>query len=258
MYSEKDRGRARKGSIQIKNSHGRLQLVFSHPILTTSGEFQTKRFYFSTGQPNTPLGRQQASVLAAKIQRDIDYGEFDANLVKCKPAASLTAVTPNTPDFPPDIIPKPDLSELWERYEHFKKSQVSQSTTAVDYRRYRNHIAKLPTQNLEDAVAIRDYLLNTVTPDTARRTLTNINACCNWALKSKLIESNPFQGMASEVQIPKAHDEEMDINPFTKGERDAVIQAFELEFRLIGKEKQPNRRVWLLNGHVASIMIDHD
>ncbi|WP_416672845.1 rhodanese-like domain-containing protein [Egbenema bharatensis] len=32
----------------------------------------------------------------------------------------------------------------------------------------------------------------------------------------------------------------------------------ELEFRLIGKEKQPNPTVWLLNGHVASIMIDHD
>ncbi|MEP0925364.1 tyrosine-type recombinase/integrase [Leptolyngbya sp. ST-U4] len=224
MYSKNNQGRARKGSIQTKSSHGRLQLVFSHPVITPSGEIQTKRFYFSTGQPDTPLGRQQASVLAAKIQRDIDYGEFDASLVKYKPAASLSTVTPITPE----VVSKPDLGELWEQYTKFKKPQVSQTTTAVDYRRYRNHIAKLPTQNIEDAVAIRDYLLANVTPDTARRILTNINACCDWALKSKLIESNPFQGMACNVQVPKSEsDEEMEINPFTPEERDMIIRAFE-------------------------------
>jgi len=82
MYSKHAQGRARKGSIQTKNSHGRLQLVFSYPIATPSDDIQIKRFYFSTGQPDTPLGRQQASVLAAKIQRDIDYGEFDATLMQ--------------------------------------------------------------------------------------------------------------------------------------------------------------------------------
>jgi len=224
MHSKKNQGKARKGSIQTKSSHDRLQLVFSHPVSTLSGEIQTKRFYFSTGQPDTPLGRQQTSVLAARIQRDIDYGEFDASLVKYKPAASLSIVTPITSE----TIPKTDLGELWERYEQFKKSQLSQTTIAVDYRRWRNHIANLPTRNTEDAVAIRDYLLANVTPNTARRTLTNINACCNWALKSKLIESNPFQGMASDIQIPKSESsEEMDINPFTKEERESIIRAFE-------------------------------
>ncbi|MBE9256656.1 Arm DNA-binding domain-containing protein [Dolichospermum sp. LEGE 00246] len=155
MYSQNSEGKASKGSVQVKKSNGRLQLVFSHPIVTATGEIKTKRFYFSTGYDDTPLGRQRASVLSDTIQRDIDYGEFDASLAKYKPAASLTTVTPITPS----VIPKHDLGELWERYTEFKKPQVSQSTYAVDYRKYRNHIAKLPTKNLEDAIAIRDYLV---------------------------------------------------------------------------------------------------
>lgn len=56
------------------------------------------------------------------------------------------------------------LDKLWERYVEFKKPQVSQSTYAVDYRKYRNHIANLPVKQLEDAVAIRDYFLARLTP----------------------------------------------------------------------------------------------
>jgi len=40
---------------------------------------------------------------------------------------------------------------LWEKYSEFKEPQISQSTYAVDYRRYRNHIKKLPTDDLRDA-----------------------------------------------------------------------------------------------------------
>ncbi|WP_242051338.1 Arm DNA-binding domain-containing protein [Nostoc spongiaeforme] len=95
MESQKSQSIAPRRSVQIKNSNGSLQLVFSHPIITPTAELKTKRFYLSTGQYDTPLGRHQASTLAAKIQRDIDYGEFDASLVKYKPAASLTTVIPS-------------------------------------------------------------------------------------------------------------------------------------------------------------------
>ena len=90
MYSKSSQGS--RGSVQTKVSNGRLQLVFSHPVVTPSGELKNKRFYLSTRHDDTPFGRQQASTLAAKIQRDIDYGEFDASLVKYKPAASLSTL----------------------------------------------------------------------------------------------------------------------------------------------------------------------
>jgi integrase len=200
MYSKTRKGRSGKGSVQIKVSHGRLQLVFSHPVITLSGEFKGKRFYLSTGQEDTPFGRQRAAILADTIQRDLDYDEFDVSLQKYKRAAAPQEFTPITPIEP--LAPKTDLSDLWEKYAQFKKPQISQSTYIKDYRKYSNHIATLPSRDLEKAIAIRDHLLATLTPNAAKRTLTNINACCNWALKSKLIEANPFMGMSRDIQIP--------------------------------------------------------
>lgn len=227
MYA-KGKNKATKGTVQIKTSNGRLQLVFSHPIVAEDGEIKNKRFYFSTGQEDSPLGYKRAIFLATTIQRDIDYGEFDASLKKYRPAASLTTVSPMNEAPPePEEPPQPSLLDLWEQYTQYKKPQISQSTYAKDYRRYRNHIADLPTDELKDAVAIRDHLLGHVTPDTAKRTLTNISACCDWAVRSQLIEQNPFRDMARDIPKPKSDSEEADINPFNREERDAVIQAFQ-------------------------------
>ncbi len=133
MHAKKPQARAGKGSVQIKSSNGRLQLVFSHPIATSTGEIKSKRFYLSTGQFDNPFGRQQTTVLANKIQRDIDYGEFDASLAKYKPASTLTTVTPIlTPEAPLE----PSLTDLWEQYTQFKTPQISQSTLAKDYLKY--------------------------------------------------------------------------------------------------------------------------
>ena len=66
-------------------------------------------------------------------------------------------------------------------------------------------------------------------PDAAKRLLTQLSACCKWALNSGLISENPFDGMALEVKLPKntTHNQDKEIDPFTAAERDAIIQAFE-------------------------------
>ena len=83
------------------------------------------------------------------------------------------------------------------------------------------------TDKSAQAIAIRDFLLANVTPNTAKRVLTNINACCDWAIRSQLIDHNPFRDMAGDVYLSKGDVEEADINPFTAEERDAIIQAFQ-------------------------------
>jgi len=78
---------------------------------------------------------------------------------------------------------------------------VSVNTVSRDYDRYRSHLAKLPSQSLEDAVGIRDYLFVNVSTDTARRCLTNFSACCDWAVTSKLIDSIPFQAWQETLKL---------------------------------------------------------
>ncbi len=215
MYSQSTQHKASKGSVQIKISNGRLQLVFSHG---------GKRHYLSLGLPDNKVNRKAAEAKAKLIESDITYDRLDPTLAKYKPQSALSIVTPI---FTPTPTPERSLSELWEQYTEFKKPQVSPSTFKLDYRKYRNHIANLPTQSLDNAPQIRDHLVAKLSPNAAKRTLTNISACCNWAVDSGLIKANPFAGMAEKVKLPKSESEESDINPFSREERDVIIEAFE-------------------------------
>jgi integrase len=228
MYSTRQ-AKGGKRSVQFKATKGRLQIVFSYPI-EEQGEIKRKRFYISTGFDDTPLNRQRVGDTVRMIQRDIDYGEVDLSLKKYKPTASLSTVSSISPTSPkPPVKSQPDLAKLWEKYMEFKRPSLSPSTLAKDYVRVARCIrVHLPTQATKDAVQIRDWLVANKSPDTSKRMLTQFAACCNWAMKSKLISENPFKDMAVDVKVPKGDDEDTDINPFTLEERDRIIAAFKV------------------------------
>ncbi|MFM7428055.1 MAG: Arm DNA-binding domain-containing protein [Elainella sp.] len=100
--------KASKGSVQIKSSNNRLQLVFN---------FVGKRQYLSTGFADTPANRKLAEMKARQIELDILSGNFDSTLAKYKPQSALDAVAPITPV----VTPKPTLEELWKSYTDFKR-----------------------------------------------------------------------------------------------------------------------------------------
>ncbi len=215
MYSKTSTGKASKGSVSVLSSNSRLQLRFN---------YGGKRHYISTGLADTVANRKLAEFRAAEIEKDILFERFDPTLEKYNPKSVLSTVTPVTPITPSQKL-QPKLDELWDKYSEFKKPQVSPSTYAKDFIKHRNHIAKLPTRSLDDASAIRDYLLSTLTPDSAKRCLTQIKACCNWAMEEGAIASNPFVLM--KIKLPKGLSEKQDVNPFTKEERDLIIKTFE-------------------------------
>ena len=217
MYSpNQGRKKAPKGSVRVKNSNDRLQLVFS---------YGGKRHYISTGLTDSPTTRKLADLKAKEIEKDILYERFDETLAKYKNpnSSSLSSVTP---DFTPTCRDEPSLDVLWERYVNFKRPQVSQTTVARDYARYRSHIAKLPSRSLTQAIHIRNYLIANSSPNTAKRVLTNLSSCCDWAQKSGMVSENPFDGMSAEIKLPKSSPDDMDIDPFSREERDAIIVAF--------------------------------
>ena len=212
MYSKTSTGKASKGSVSVLSSNSRLQLRFN---------YGGKRHYISTGLADRLANRKLAEFRAAEIEKDILFERFDPTLEKYNPRSVLSTVTPITP------IQKlqPKLDELWDKYTEFKKPQVSPSTYAKDFIKHRNHIAKLPSRSLDDASGMRDYLLSTLTPDSAKRCLTQIKACCNWAMEEGTIATNPFVLM--KIKLPKGLSEKQDVNPFSKEERDLIIQTFE-------------------------------
>ena len=79
-------------------------------------------------------------------------------------------------------------------------------------------------KNINDGVSTRDWLLDKYSSEVARRTLVQLNACFKWAVRSDLIEENFFEGMARDI---KKTVRDSSREPFSSGERDAIIAALE-------------------------------
>lgn len=98
MYSKTPTGKASKGSVQILNSNGRLQLRF---------RFASKRHYISLGFSDTSENRKLAEMKAREIELDILSGHFDQTLAKYKPQSAFSVTSP---DVTPTVTPS--LKEL--------------------------------------------------------------------------------------------------------------------------------------------------
>jgi hypothetical protein len=125
--------KAKKGTIQIKSSNNRLQLVFSHG---------GKRRYVSLGLPETNRNLGLARMKANEIESDIFKGCFDESLKRYK---FFTSSEPQ----PINLAEGVGLKELWSKYVVFKRSQVSPSTIVKDFAKVENHLKRLSSDSLE-------------------------------------------------------------------------------------------------------------
>jgi integrase len=215
MKTKTPTGRASKGSVTAILSNGRIQMRF---------HFAGKRHYISTGYPGTPQHWKLAELKASEIEKDILCERFDPkDLSKYTPEGSVRKAQAGTPS----QKSQPTLPQLWEKYVEFKRPNASPSTLAKDYQKVDRCLnLHLPKKSIDDAVAIRDWLVANKTANSAKRILTQINACCNWAVKSQLITNNPFVGMAADIRVPKGESEDTGIDPFSLAERDKIIEGF--------------------------------
>ena len=210
MYSK---SRNSKGSIVVEAFQGRLRLRLSR-------ELGLRSRYLTLGMNDTPENRKRAEAKAKQIESDIRYERFDASLNKYRNQPKLTVTE--------SIKPKAayDLAELWEKYTQMKKGTVKASTWKNGFTVMTAHLSRCPHKKLDESQKIFDWAIANLSPDTAKRFVVQMNACCTWARRSTMIDSNPFKGMASEIKVPKSSSEENDINPFSREERDLIIQAF--------------------------------
>lgn len=198
-----------RGSVVVEEKGGKWRIRL--PRTVCGG----KQLYISTSLEATPANLKKCQAIAWQIEEDIKTGQLDPTLKRYK-SPFETKVTVAR-------VVYCDLLLLWDKYCEFKKPQLSATTYAKDYRKYRNHILSLPDRDISNAVQIRDYLLANLSPDAVKRTLTYISACCGWATKSGLITGDPFSGMSAGIRKPKG---EASIDPFTSQERDEIIKAF--------------------------------
>lgn len=214
MYDKSLPRKAFKGSVKLKISNERLQLVF---------RVAGKRYYLSTGLADTPLNQQLAERKASLIEDDIFKERFDPTLEKYKPQPALEAVTPKIA--PKAELPKTSLIELWEKYTEFQQAHLEQTTIIRDYGKIEKRIQKFPKPFLEDAIDIQSWLLKNYSAEISKRTLKQLSACLNWAIRKRLATENPFKELAQEIKTQKRS--KVSRKPFTRNCVAAIISAFE-------------------------------
>lgn len=81
--------------------------------------------------------------------------------------------------------------------------------------------------DITDARQIRSWLLECgrYSRETARRTLQQLNAACNWAVSMDLIEFNPFSGLTRYLG-PGRQQTGNNYTAFTADERQAILSEF--------------------------------
>lgn len=208
--------RHNKGSVAILVSNDRLQLRFS---------YAGKRHYISLGLTDTIANRRVAEAKAKLIESDIVYERLDITLEKYKPQAAMSVATPVTPIFTPP--PKTNLADLWEKYTDFQREHLEKSTIVRDYGKIEKRIAKFSKPFLEDAIAVQSHLLSKYAAETAKRTLKQLSACCDWGIRKKLVSENPFKELAAEIKAKSRKASRVSRKPFSKECVAAILAAFE-------------------------------
>ncbi len=211
-----------KGKVGVSSHNGVLRLSIPRSL------YGGKQKYLYLGLKDNSTNRKFAEAKAQRIEADILYERFDPTLERYKSQKNVKIEQPQ---------PSQALSELYEQYIEIKHSTARPGTWRGNYLVMLHHIQRSPfagiNPNLENtgyAQKVLDWATQNLTPDTCRRLMVQLNACLKWSIESGRVNLNrsPFEGMATKAKklIKKSEDEETDIHPFTRSERDAIIKAF--------------------------------
>lgn len=166
-----------------------------------------------------------AKAKAQLIDSDITFERFDPSLEKYGKARPviLELVQPVQGQ-----EPKISLKELWERFVADKLPNVK-AKTVQEYESLTKLLDKLGKAATYNATEVKQALLATTTSDQTRRMLLYLNACCLWGMKRKMLQENPFWGIAAEIPRKSSTNHEPDA--FSEEEMEAVIVAFKTDKR---------------------------
>ncbi|MGL5082470.1 MAG: tyrosine-type recombinase/integrase [Microcoleaceae cyanobacterium] len=199
----------------------RNSLVISVPRELNSGNQEP----LYTGLRATPENRAIAEAIAAQMRQDYALGRLDPIIKNYKPRNAKIIKTEN----------RLTLLELFQRFKAVREKDRSCNTIRNGYKTNLSHLGRSlyanvnpDTENSGYAQGLCDWATGNLTPDAAYRLIMAVNACMKWAIKSRLVrlEHSPFEGMASEIKSKRSRDDEDHIDPFTRAERDMILERY--------------------------------
>lgn len=216
-------------TINPRNNNGSIKLEF-----TVQGKLYTLA---PGGKFADPIAYSNAQRIATQIYNDCITGNFDPTLNKYRPAPipipnfkgrTVQAAKEDFEAALEELRTRNLTIEIWDRYVEFKRPSLSPSTIAKDFKKVRNYLIKCPKLKPGDwveASKFRDWLLTKTTPAATKKILTQVSACCDWAVDEGIIRINSFKDMARKIRLPKSAQSKGP-EAFTKEEQERIIDAF--------------------------------
>lgn len=176
-----------------------------------------RRFCLAIGKADTDAARIVAEARAQEINADILFGRFDESLAKYSQVHADRIAAAKI---------GPDLREIWEKYKVHQKYRAAKTTQKDNWRTVDRCLDKLtPEQLLLDrSELVLPKLLQFYAPGTIRRALADLNAACNWATETKLIQTNPYRKLTK--QLPKNRSGDRSREVFSTAEIKKILVAF--------------------------------
>ncbi|MDX2271036.1 MAG: tyrosine-type recombinase/integrase [Cyanobacteriota bacterium] len=214
LNQSNERLRLSNVGVKIEQRGSRLAIRGTFPPKPGSGQSKPSQQRVYLGIHANPSGLKVAEAKAREIGAQLDLGTFRWEPYIAEQDGTIPGLTP---------------LGLWDRYATYRKPSIAETTLRSTYARTRKKLArynKSISTRLE-AIEFRNWLLQECRPITAKKYLTQVNACYNWAMNCGLIQKNPFVGMAKEL---KAHSDHKP-DPFTANEVIAILGAFQADKR---------------------------
>ncbi|HYW20309.1 MAG TPA: tyrosine-type recombinase/integrase [Nodularia sp. (in: cyanobacteria)] len=170
-----------------------------------------KQFYLSTGLKDNKSNRAIVDSRWELIQREISLSEFDPSLNRYRFGVKKISIREER---------KYTLPELWAKFTAFQE-QILAVSTISNYAFTARVIAKIPTST---GVEIRNHLLENYSYHTARKIISDLSRCHDWAINEKLSTDNPFKSLSLSKPKKSSHEK---IAAYTLQQRELIIFSFE-------------------------------
>jgi len=191
--------------VSISSEKGSLKLRFT---------YKSKRYTFTDRFADTRADLKRAKLVAEQIELDLVSGNF-IGLEKYKNFATERGVT------------NPSIQRLWESYMLNREKTVKASTMLKQFAPMTNYLDTIKTYKLSEAEGLIKRIIKDKPRNAAKRLLVQLNACCDWHISNKKIDSNPFRDVTKRSELKKQKAESKpDIKPFSKDERARILSYF--------------------------------
>ncbi|MBD2578640.1 tyrosine-type recombinase/integrase [Oscillatoria sp. FACHB-1406] len=184
-------------------------------VLWLNFRWEGKRYRLTTGLPNNKEGNKAALGIASQIESDLIF----QRLTEERLYSYLGKESPNT-------VKVKSLSELWDEFVEYQKTQMEETTFKDSFKTARNIMTFLLSSeiDMECKSSVAKKSLEKYAVSTIQRFCNDLISFGNWLKRSGYRETNPYESIKK--MLPALPKSKRAKKAYSEDEALAIVEAF--------------------------------